>query len=489
MPPLTRIPLTPEQQLVVEHAADGLPANALVSACPGSGKTTVLAAAAAALPHGNTLALAFNKSIAKELQSSLPPTVMCKTIHAFLLSLIRTQYRNVELNPERGLKGKNMSILAHSLPTKFKDHLYTVSNLFSYVKNQGHIGDNIPLPEDFLDYMDICGSDFPDDVDKEIIPFLPEAYARIVSNTDVIDFDDVLLFPFQRSLRFPGYDFILVDEAQDLSFLNMSLIAKMAKGNTKFLFCGDPLQSIYAFRGADSLSMDKILKSFNCFPLSLTVSFRCAKSIVTEARQFMPDMQWRPNAPEGSVRTQTEHLNPKLVSSDSLILCRNNAPLLACGLRFLRHSLPVQMRSNAARTILGKLTRFKTDDINIFRERLDAWYKNESETLSKSFRLNKLAMVEDEYESLRAVTDNAKSVDDAKENLERLLRSNSGVRLMTIHSAKGLEAPTVFFLRRDLLPSHFARSELAQQQERNIEFVGITRAKDNLIFCDEGTSR
>ena len=59
---------------------------------------------------------------------------------------------------------------------------------------------------------------------------------------------------------------------------------------------------------------------------------------------------------------------------------------------------------------------------------------------------------------------------------------------MTIHRSKGLENNRVFFIDKfnkiRLIPSKFADQEWELQQERNIEFVGITRAKSELIYIE-----
>ena len=54
--------------------------------------------------------------------------------------------------------------------------------------------------------------------------------------------------------------------------------------------------------------------------------------------------------------------------------------------------------------------------------------------------------------------------------------------MMTIHKSKGLENDRVFLCRLDLIPSKFAVTQSQLDQERNLLYVGITRAKRELVI-------
>jgi superfamily I DNA/RNA helicase len=61
-----------------------------------------------------------------------------------------------------------------------------------------------------------------------------------------------------------------------------------------------------------------------------------------------------------------------------------------------------------------------------------------------------------------------------------------GVVFSSIHKAKGLEAERVFILHPELMPHPMAKQDWEQVQERNIEYVAITRTLSELIYV-EGT--
>jgi len=57
-----------------------------------------------------------------------------------------------------------------------------------------------------------------------------------------------------------------------------------------------------------------------------------------------------------------------------------------------------------------------------------------------------------------------------------------GIVLSTIHKSKGLENDRVFFLLPELLPSRFATMDWQLEQEENLRYVAITRAKKELVY-------
>jgi superfamily I DNA/RNA helicase len=63
--------------------------------------------------------------------------------------------------------------------------------------------------------------------------------------------------------------------------------------------------------------------------------------------------------------------------------------------------------------------------------------------------------------------------------------SGDGVMLSTIHKAKGTENNRVFILLPKLIPSQYATQVWQMEQEMNLMYVAITRAKNELIYINE----
>ena len=64
--------------------------------------------------------------------------------------------------------------------------------------------------------------------------------------------------------------------------------------------------------------------------------------------------------------------------------------------------------------------------------------------------------------------------------------SEDKVRLMTVHSAKGLEFPYVFLcgMNEGIFPSRKVRSVDGMEEERRLAFVAVTRAKQELYLTE-----
>ena len=72
-----------------------------------------------------------------------------------------------------------------------------------------------------------------------------------------------------------------------------------------------------------------------------------------------------------------------------------------------------------------------------------------------------------------------------KKKEQRKEKAGEGVRLMTLHAAKGLEFDTVFLLEANegRMPYKKAKTDREEEEERRLFYVGMTRAKEVLKIC------
>ncbi|MEA4872915.1 MAG: 3'-5' exonuclease, partial [Synergistaceae bacterium] len=91
--------------------------------------------------------------------------------------------------------------------------------------------------------------------------------------------------------------------------------------------------------------------------------------------------------------------------------------------------------------------------------------------------------VEEGQDALQAFLENTALISDA----DTVDDASGSVSLMTLHSAKGLEFPTVFLvgMEENIFPSSRCANEPSTlEEERRLCYVGITRAKDKLYLIN-----
>lgn len=130
-------------------------------------------------------------------------------------------------------------------------------------------------------------------------------YQDRLDEYDIMDFTALLVNAAQ--VAWGAFDYILVDESQDLSKIQRVFIQQLGHAKTKYWFIGDDDQAIYAFRGAGSGVMAELVKEFGDHYI-LSTNFRSDRKIVQHALnviEFNDDrvpIKWRANSTaEGAV--------------------------------------------------------------------------------------------------------------------------------------------------------------------------------------------
>ena len=98
-------------------------------------------------------------------------------------------------------------------------------------------------------------------------------------------------------------------------------------------------------------------------------------------------------------------------------------------------------------------------------------------------RSNKLvAEIAAEFDALGVPYVNFRQAEKTTEEIHQLMNENV-VKLLTIHSAKGLESKNVVLFENFLGNNRY--SQEARDEERRIRYVGITRAEDKLVLVKQ----
>ncbi|HEY8376498.1 MAG TPA: 3'-5' exonuclease, partial [Nannocystis sp.] len=343
----------------------------------------------------------------------------------------------------------------------------------------------------------------------------------------VIDFTDQVFLPvhpdFRDMCRLPRPDRVFVDEAQDLSPVQVELVAAMLgmrPGETwgtrrawkrgrggkpeaaqRVVFVGDRAQAIYGWRGAASDAMDLIKVRFACDELPLTVCWRCDADIVDLAAGVgVTEILSAPGKSRGEVINLCDVAGEAgsvrvAARPGSVAICRTTAPLIAAAYRIIRKGRRAVVLGREigaglvalVKKLCGKSIKPSASADVIF-ERLDRWL--EREVMKAVDREDKAAAAQDRAECIRCVAEELPedryTVGDLIAQIESIFsdqQAAGGVTLCTIHKSKGLEWDEVTILDWHRLPSRWAKRAWQVQQERHCVYVAITRARHRLTLC------
>lgn len=137
------------------------------------------------------------------------------------------------------------------------------------------------------------------EIDEELIC----SFCSILKEKEVLDFDDLLLqaLSLQTGCQ-KNFRYLLVDEFQDINPVQYELIRAWSSQSESLFVIGDPDQSIYGFRGADSRCFEHLFRDFpDRKEIRLTENYRSSPEILESA---IPVIQSNP----GGERKLTAHL-------------------------------------------------------------------------------------------------------------------------------------------------------------------------------------
>lgn len=308
----------------------------------------------------------------------------------------------------------------------------------------------------------------------------------------VISHDDMLWIPLIQNLARPWYNLVVVDEAQDLNRAQIELIKRAMKSDGRVAFVGDDRQAIYRFRGAESDALDILKKEFNCREFGLTITRRCGKKIVELAQRMVPDYKAAPDAPEGEI---IDLAGPKVLETAKIgdfIVSRKNAPLMAICLGLIKRGIPAKVEgrdvAGGLKALILRQRGIKTAEALV--NKLERWATRQIEKIVTRDPENDSAIqaIRDDYETIKALAEGCKTIDEVIAKIDVMFVEIEGssdssiVICSSVHKAKGLEADRVFVLADTL----YSKSPTADaQEEENIAYVSITRAK-NVLFMVRG---
>lgn len=474
---------TPEQAVIISSVKGNPLKNYRVLALAGAAKTTTLEMIGAALPQTPILAIAFNKRIADEMAKRLPSNVKASTINSVGHGAWGSA-RERKLTLTKDKVYDITSGLIGNLPRYQRESAYDtmaeIMKIIRLAKTNGYIPAKSVFGNKSLFTEDQFFGMLEEEPDAYVVELVNKALIENIrlAYDAQIDFDDQIYCSTLLGGVFPKFPLVLVDEAQDLNILNHKMIQLLV--TQRIIAVGDPLQSIYAFRGALTNSMDALAETFHMEDLTLSVSFRCPQAVVEAARFRAPHMQWAPGAKVGTVE-ELKRWTAQDIPDGSAIVCRNNAPLMSAALRLLRAGRGVKLvGTDLGPQLIKALKKLGPSDMTQ-EKMLEAIAQWEMEKLRRS---RNSEITTDKADCLRVFAKFGSTLSEAIAYAEHIFAAAGPVQLLSIHKAKGLEWNTVYFLDAWRIPSLYARTKEALEQEFNAKYVAITRAKENLYYIN-----
>lgn len=465
-----------EQQAIFDWFEAGT-GNLIVKARAGTGKTTTIKAAFAVAPERRILYAVFNKKNQKEAEEKITDTrVEVRTLHSLGFAFIKRVWSNAKPDSDVEAWRANKVLGPMATPALISG----LCKLVGFAKNL-YINPTLADMAKIVAEQDIEFGDTAVDYCAKALDVL--ALSKLPDPQGRISFDDMVWLPVANNLVRPWYNLVCIDEAQDMN-LPQLVMARSAKAEGgRVVVVGDDRQAIYGFRGAvqDGMSMMKV--TLRAQELSLTTTYRCPKSVVTLAREIVPDYRAADEAPDGEVATCNEFTMLSKVKPGHAILSRLNAPLMPLALGLIRRNIPARIEGrDIGKQLAGILRSLRASSVPDFMKRLDAWAMKQRARLESTKNADKrIEQVNDVAQTLGAIAEGAASVEDIGGRLDSMFqdsdsKSPPAVVLSSVHKAKGLEWPHVYVL------SETFRQKVGTGEEANIYYVAVTRAQKALFL-------
>ncbi|ETS64171.1 hypothetical protein PaG_01407 [Moesziomyces aphidis] len=278
-----------------------------VQAFAGTGKTRSLLAYADRRPNKRFLYIAFNKAAAEDARRRFPAHVQCRTMHSVALcQVVRAAGQDIG-----DLRARDVvRLLGDSLPAgqlaktqamatqTGRDHRLTPTAVATYVLAtlqrffysddatiipDRHVPTKVATDTDLKiravarcaqELWDLIRQGAPDRSGKSVrCPH--DAYVKLLQ----------LQAPHHSENYFKAFDVLLLDEAQDLSAAQVSILLRAQK-HCGILIVGDVFQKIYGFRGGTAKAFNERLHPSSAH-FELTKSFRFGDNVAKIATEML----------------------------------------------------------------------------------------------------------------------------------------------------------------------------------------------------------
>ncbi len=524
----------------------------LIVAGAGSGKTRTLTQRLAHLiksgvPAHKIVAITFTNKAANEMRSRIPPLTsrlsppFIGTFHSFGARTLRAEAKRLSrtsnfviFDADDSLKIVKRVLASLNLPERYSPP--KVRYEISKVKN------NLLNPEELDDWLKAVFEEHEEELQRQ----------------NAFDFDDLIekvvqLFRSEPAIRQKyqeRFDYILIDEYQDINLAQYALVKLLSEGHRNLNVVGDDEQAIYGFRWSDFTNFLHFERDWpEAKIVELGENYRSTKNIVKGAAAVISNNKfqraknlWTNNDAGGPIKVigaeEAEEEAEAVVgdilknsSKEFAILYRTNAQSRALEQALSFNSIPYEVfgglkfyERKEIKDLMAGLRYALNPQDELSRERLEKTFRKAAakelvenlpslaeklslleligfflKTTSYFELLNaKFENAEDRIENVTELVNFASTFNTLPEFIERIAlleptdsldKNQTKVKLMTIHLAKGLEFDSVYVVgvSEGLLPHERSLHPPAElEEERRLMYVAMTRAKHKLTLGFHG---
>jgi superfamily I DNA/RNA helicase len=281
-----------------------------VLAGPGTGKTTyglirrVARLLGEGVPGKRILLLSFTRTAAHDLREKVvalgvegADEVRANTLHSYCFGLLqRDAVLAITGRTPRPLMNHEEDLLLRDLEGDF-GNIFKRRDLLEAFDAGWARGET--------DHPGLAVNPTDKAFEAQIIRWLVHHHAMLIGEVVPIAYDYLKHNPLAEDLQ--AFDHIIVDEYQDLNFLEQHLLDLLAdEGSAALCIAGDDDQSIYGFRHANPVGIQQFLDREDVERHEIDVCGRCPRRILAMANSLISHAVDRNKPPLACLRADTE---------------------------------------------------------------------------------------------------------------------------------------------------------------------------------------
>ena len=342
-------------------------------------------------------------------------------------------------------------------------------------------------------------------------------YEQFKQQKRIVDWEDAILLTcglLRNETRMLShvqqqYRYFTVDEYQDISPLQQSLLETWLGERDELCVVGDPRQTIYSFAGATSGYLTGFMNRFpDASVIELDRNYRSSLEIVELANKIAPDLPLQavrqissrpkvmsfssPSAESTAVAAEIQLLSQTRPLSSIAVLARTNSQLIPIEKELQRLGIESQLRGSGrffrrpdvmqANAAIRALRTMETKEplfVEVSKILSALGWSSQPKKTEGWEALNWFVEVLDEL-GTPTLDEYLRELDDWERSGHEPQRE--AVTLATIHGTKGLEWESVFLVgvNQGIFPIGYAQSDAEKAEERRLFYVAVTRAQTNL---------